>query len=89
MSQRPDNVQELSDTLTMCEFHAGGAKGFWLWDETRGMNLSMRAATAEDALVEAITYYQKRLTEVEAEHSDPVRKVNSFLSQFSEEYDVD
>jgi hypothetical protein len=41
--------------------------GFWLWDETRQMNLSMRAATKEEAYLEALAYYQNRVLTLEAE----------------------
>ncbi len=43
MSQKSDSVVKLSDTLTLCEFKSGGDRGFWLYDETRGMNLAMKA----------------------------------------------
>lgn len=54
--------------------------GFWLWDETRGQNLSMRAATVEAAYVEALLYYQKRLAEVEAELKALTDKVDAFVA---------
>ena len=53
---------KLTDTLTLSECH----DGFWLYDKTRGMNLSMRAKTPTDAFVKALTYYQRRLSEVAA-----------------------
>ena len=49
-------------TLTEC------FNGFWLWDENRGMNLSMKAISEKAALVEALEYYQDRLLEVEEEN---------------------
>ena len=61
--------------------------GFWLWDETRGMNLSMRAKTAQDAFVEALTYYQNRLSKVEGELKELTLKVDAFVNQFKEEDD--
>jgi len=65
MSTPPDNIVELSGTLTLCEYTnpRNGSYGFWLHDKTRGMNLSIRAKTAEAAFVEALTYYQGRLME--------------------------
>lgn len=73
---------KLSDTLSLSEC----TDGFWLYDETRGMNLSMRAKTATDAFVEALTYYQRRLKEVEqAHHSLLQTRVDEFISQFVEE----
>lgn len=53
--------------------------GFWLYDKTRGMNLSMRAKTKDDAFFEAIKYYQKRLATVEAELKTLSAKVDSFI----------
>lgn len=84
MSQRPDNIIKLSKTLSLCEYKSGGALGFWLYDETRGMNLSMRAKTSTDAFVEALTYYQKRLAKVEYEHQELKHKVDIFVEQFTE-----
>lgn len=57
--------------------------GYWLYDYTRGMNLSMRAKSEKDAFVEAIQYYQRRLKEVESNLSSLESKVKSFLVQFS------
>jgi hypothetical protein len=58
--------------------------GFWLYDETRGMNLSMRAKTPEQAFTEALEYYQERLAEIESEHKILKNRVDSFISQFVE-----
>jgi len=58
----------LTDSLTMSECK----DGYWLYDYTRGMNLSMGAKTQEDAFVEALTYYQKRTKKVE----DELKKLN-------------
>lgn len=74
-----------SETLTLSESTIG--KGFWLWDETRGMNLAMRAKSEREAFTEAIYYYQKRLKQVEGEYKDLSTKVNMFVSQFVEEED--
>lgn len=73
----------LSSKLALTE----STDGFWLYDETRGMNLSMRAKTAEAAFVEALTYYQERLTRVETEHKELRSKVDAFVSQFTEDDD--
>lgn len=69
---------KLTETLTLSEC----TDGFWLYDETRGMNLSMRAKTPQDAFVECITYYQRRLAKVEGEHRELSAKVDAFVSQF-------
>ena len=81
MSKRPDNVVELSKTLTLCEYQTGGSLGFWLWDETRGMNLSMRAKTSTAAFVEALEYYQERLAEVESNYKSLSERVDAFVAQ--------
>lgn len=64
----------LTDSLTMSECK----DGYWLYDYTRGMNLSMRAKTQEDAFVEALTYYQKKTKKVE----DELKKLNVSISIF-------
>ena len=65
---------KLTDNLTLSEYK----DGYWLYDYTRGMNLSMRAKTQEDAFVEAITYYQKRTKKIE----DELKKLNESVSVF-------
>ena len=72
---------KLTDTLTLSECH----DGFWLYDKTRGMNLSMRAKTQTDAFVEALTYYQRRLSEVETAHRELRGLVDGFVSNFTED----
>lgn len=54
--------------------------GWWLYDPTRGMNLSMKAFTEKDALLEALDYYQKRLLLVEKDLSDLSKKVELFVA---------
>lgn len=49
------------------------------------MNISMYAKTEQDACIEALLYYQKRLVEVKADYKNLDDKVQSFLSQFEEE----
>ena len=48
------------------------------------MNLSMRAQTPQDAFVEALCYYQRRLTRVEKKYYELEEKVNAFVEQFIE-----
>lgn len=72
---------KLTDTLTLSECH----NGFWLYDRTRGMNLSMRAKTPTDAFVEALTHYQRRLSEVETAHQKLSKLVDAFVSNFTDE----
>jgi hypothetical protein len=68
---------KISDTLSLTETN----QGWWLYDYTRRMNLSMRAETAQHAFVETITYYQRRLTEVEQELSTLKTKVEAFIEE--------
>jgi hypothetical protein len=64
------------------ETKTGGDHGWWLYDETFGMNLAMRAKTKEGALVEALLFYQKYYIREKNSLSDLQQKVNSFLRQF-------
>ena len=49
------------------------------------MNLSMYAKTKEDAFIEALEYYQKRLAVVEREYAALSKKVETFVDQFRED----
>lgn len=69
---------QLSETLGLTECK----DGFWLYDKMRGMNLSLRAKTPQDAFVEALHYYQRRLAEVERAHNELTAKVDAFVTQF-------
>lgn len=77
------NHVKLSDTLGLSECN----DGFWLYDKTRGMNLSMRAKTEQAAFTEALEYYQRRLADIESEHKSLDKKVKAFVSQFTSEED--
>lgn len=83
MSRPPISSRKLSETLTVSECHRTNdhPQGFWLYDKTQKMNLSIGAKTVEDALVEALTYYQKRLLKVESEYKELSDKVDNFVSQ--------
>jgi len=72
---------KLTDNLTMSECK----DGYWLYDYTRGMNLSMKAKTQEDAFVEAITYYQRRTKDVEKELKTLKKIVSEFIESISDE----
>lgn len=74
---------KLSNTLHLSKC----TDGVWLWDGTRQMNLSMRAKSTTDAFVEAIEYYQERLTKIEQEYADLKKKVDVFVAQFTEDSD--
>jgi hypothetical protein len=54
--------------------------GFWLYDTTRGMNLSMRAETSEAAFRSALLYYQNRLAKVEQELTGLHLALDSFIN---------
>lgn len=73
----------LSPKLTLTEC----TDGFWLYDDARGMNLSMRAETSTGALVEALKYYQDRLSRVESEYNQLKSKVDIFVEQFADDDD--
>jgi fumarate hydratase class II len=75
---------KLTDSLTISECK----DGYWLYDETRGMNLSMGAETEQDAYVEAITYYQKRCAEVEQKKKKLYDSVNNFIESLSDNDEV-
>ena len=76
---------KLTDSLTMSECN----DGYWLYDYTRGMNLSMRAKTQEDAFIEALTYYQKRTKKVEDELQKLNQSVSVFINSVSDEDEDD
>lgn len=75
--------KDLSATLSLSEC----SDGFWLWDETRQMNLAMKSKSPESALVEAITYYQRRLKEVESDYKSLKAKVESFIGEVASDED--
>lgn len=58
--------------------------GYWLYDETRGMNLSMKADSERAAFIEALKYYQGRLQEVETAHNSLQARVNAFVESFAD-----
>lgn len=62
-----------------------GKGGFWLYDTTRGMNLSMRAKTKDAAWFDAVKYYQKRLLKIEEELKEITGKVDNFVSSVTPE----
>jgi hypothetical protein len=76
---------KLTDTLTISECK----DGYWLYDKTRKMNLSMRAKTEQDAYVDTITYYQKRCTEIEQKKKKLYDSVNNFIESLSDNDEVD
>ena len=75
----------LSETVAITECE----DGWWLYDKTRGMNLAMRAESRDAAFMAAITYYQRRLIEVETAYRTLRRKVDCFVGQFVDDYEGD
>ena len=71
----------VSISLSECD------NGFWLYDSTRGMNLSMRANTRDAAFIDALEYYQHRLNMVENDYGEMKDKVDKFVSLFSKDQD--
>jgi len=69
----------LSDTLELTEC----IDGWWLYDETRSMNIAMKATTKDDAFVEALTYYQESMVELSLKYRDLKKKVDQFVSSLS------
>ena len=67
-----------TDTLSLHECN----DGYYLYDYVVGMNISMRAKTEQDAYIEALMYYQKRLVEVKKDYKDIHEKVQNFIGQF-------
>ena len=79
-----------TENLTLSEgakTNTRNAQGFYLYDQSRGMHLSMRAKTERAALVEALEYYQKRLTEVEATYKNLNSGVMEFVEKFTKDDD--
>jgi hypothetical protein len=72
---------ELTDTLAITEC----TDGYWLYDTTRGFNLAMRAKTEQSAFVEALSYYQNRLRDIESAYKCLDSRVQSFVSQFTDD----
>jgi hypothetical protein len=68
-------------TLTKCR------DGYWLFDTTRGMNLGIRADSEQIAFIQALEYYQKRLTGLEAAHKCLNDRVEEFVEQFTQNED--
>lgn len=79
---KPINIEKITDTISISEF---ANRGFWLHDTTHGMNLAIDKKTKEEALVAALTYYQRRLSEVEKAYLDMSGKLATFVSQFRDE----
>ena len=73
----------MNDTIEVSEHK----NRWWLWDTTQAMNLSMGAKSKDDAFLEALEYYQTRLTNVECELKHLKIKVNAFINAVRPEDD--
>jgi hypothetical protein len=68
-----------NDTIELSQ----GKNGFWLYDQTRGMNLSMKAPSEQQAFADAVMYYQNRLMEVEKDYLALKTLVETFVKQIN------
>ena len=66
------------DTLSLVECN----DGYYLYDRVVGQNISMRAKTEQDACIEALLWYQKRLGRTKLDYQILNDKVEGFISQF-------
>jgi hypothetical protein len=77
-----------NETLALSKgINARAHEGYWLYDETLGMNIAMKAKTEQAAFVEALMYYQGRLKQVESSLHSLKSKVDLFLGQFADHSD--
>lgn len=53
---------------------------YWLYDDVLGMNLAMKEETEKEALLEAISYYQSRLQEMQSSYFGLKSRVESFMT---------
>jgi hypothetical protein len=83
MAQKAIHTIKLTDTLALSECK----DGWWLYDKVVGMNLGIRCKSPGAAFVEALTYYQKRLTLAEENLKSLSEKVERFVDQFAPEDD--
>ncbi len=77
MAQKAIREVLKNDTLSLHEC----VDGYFLYDYVLGMNISMRAKTEQDAYIESLLYYQKRLQKVKLEYEELNNKVEDFLSK--------
>ena len=87
MGSRALSSRKLTETLMLseCKPTAENRGRFWLWDETQGMNLAMGAETEEEALVEALMYYQKYLAQYRNSYTNLRSQVDLFVESVSVE----
>jgi hypothetical protein len=73
-----------NDTISLVKTER---EGYWLYDKTKGINIAMRAETEQSAFIEALMYYQKRLSKVELDFKTLDNKVCDFVNSFREDED--
>jgi len=77
MAKAIRNVFKLEKlSLTECN------DGYYLYDHVVGQNIAMRAKTEQDACIEALLWYQKRLAMTKFDYKTLNDKVQNFISQF-------
>lgn len=80
MARRALKHIELTDKLTLSECD----DGFWLYDYDAEMNLSMRANSEREALLEAITYYKSKAKELKRILDKQDKAIEQFISSVDE-----
>lgn len=75
-----DETLHLTDCLTKRGYYR-----FCLYDTSRGMNIGTSDLSGEEALFNALKYYQKRLKEVEETYKALQEKVNKVFDLFEVE----
>jgi hypothetical protein len=70
-----------NDSITLTK----GIDGYWLYDKSRGMNLSMKADSERSAFVESLEYYTNRLLLVESENKEFLSKIETIQKIISTE----
>lgn len=62
---------------------------YWLYDKLIGMNIAMGVKTEQEAFIQTITYYQKRLTEVKEDYKELYSKVESFVISVKDDFELE
>ena len=70
-----------TDTLSLHEC----TDGYYLYDYVVGMNISMRAKTEQDAYIETLLWYQKKLQNAKLDYKILNDKVQNFISHIGGE----
>jgi hypothetical protein len=83
MTAKTPSPEKLLPTLTLTNCW----DGWWLYDETQGMNLAMRAPSREAALLYALQYHRERHIKYANQHAALSQKVLAFTSQFHPDED--